>query len=307
MEHQQHGMGVFSPKPAQQGEAPSQNELLRKVHEMEREIENLRNQNEFLAPPPLAHIHSLHHHDVIVSPLILSPSSQPPSSAIACDSPIIQKNLISPREEELLEQLRIKDQKIESLEQNILLYQKRLKQTEELMYELQWDPLQDHLVSRLEDRSTIDSKYEKKISQLLDQMRIMEKGLKSQQQQIDSLSGRNNKHFQLVESAEIPRSAQDVDHYLGSSLRGLVIAEEPQIPPHNSNYHGTNSYSMNHTSQTMNTQHPLTSITRGDQTLRRRNSSSLASASSPTSSSSSSSWLDYIPFWSADKQQPNLN
>lgn len=65
---QQHDKHIQPPEPAQEGEQPSQRDLLRRVHEMEREIDALRKND-------------LHRHDeshVTVSPLVLSPSSIPP-------------------------------------------------------------------------------------------------------------------------------------------------------------------------------------------------------------------------------------
>lgn len=48
----------------------------------------------------------------------------------------------------------------------------------------------------------------------------MERGLREKQQVIDELCGNHNTHFQLVDSAEIPRSADDVDKYLSPTLKG---------------------------------------------------------------------------------------
>lgn len=72
MAEQQHEKHLQPNEPAQEdgftSDQPSQRDLLRRVHEMEREIDALRHKNE----------HPHHESHVTVSPLVLSPSSIPP-------------------------------------------------------------------------------------------------------------------------------------------------------------------------------------------------------------------------------------
>jgi len=264
----------------------TQEDLLKKVAEMERELATLRARNEELER---AHSHTAHHHHhhnhegdnnlnapslhaehgtTVVSPLVLSPSSIPPG-----EENILQKQIqsLSKTEDDLIAQLHRKDEKIEFLEQNLTLYKKKLRQTEELLYELQWDPSQDLEIFHI-DKKELQSRQEQKISQLLEQMRIMEKGLREKQQMIDDLRGIPASYDEeLVEGEDVRNSS------VSPSLKSVVVTSDgvPRM-----NLSG---------SQTL----------RNSQNLRRRNSTSHSPhhPSSPTGSSSASSWLSYIPFF----------
>eukprot|EP00026_Physarum_polycephalum_P008662 Phypoly_transcript_08756.p1 GENE.Phypoly_transcript_08756~~Phypoly_transcript_08756.p1 ORF type:complete len:270 (+),score=58.24 Phypoly_transcript_08756:425-1234(+) len=155
--------------------------LLDRVHELEQEVQALRHRNEELYAAQ-QYIHHQQQHNAIVSPLVLSPSSIPPSE----DNPKSSKE-----ESEVLshltDQLKLKDEKIHYLEQNVAMYKKKLEQTESLLYDLQWDPMQDIAVCQL-GGDQVAQLLEKKMAQLIEQMRIMEKGLREKQVTIDKLS-----------------------------------------------------------------------------------------------------------------------
>jgi len=235
------------------------NELLRRMAEMEIEIANLKARNDELEKTQNNnnnnnHPNNGHTEGVVVSPLVLSPSSIPPG-----EETILQKQIqtLSATEDDLIAQLHKKDQKIEYLEQNVALYKKKLAQTEELLYELQWDPSQDIAVFHLETRKDIESKQEKKLVQMLEQMRIMEKGLRDKQQVIDDLRGVTSYEEQL-------EAAQNNNVSMSPSLKSVVIDD-------------------------VRTSNGL----RTSQSLRRRNSHSQSSASPAVTPS----WLSYIPFF----------
>lgn len=156
--------------------------MLARMQELEREMEALKARNNELE----GCLRQLPTHPDI-SPLVLSPSSLPPTEDDMLQKQIQNNNR---HEDDLLAQLRKKDEKIQYLEQNNSLYVKRLRQTEELLYELQWDPSHD-LIVKGEDVKETECQHEHMIAKLIEQMRVMERGLREQQELIDELRAHN--------------------------------------------------------------------------------------------------------------------
>jgi len=107
----------------------------------------------------------------------------PAQSTSETSSDLIKEN------QALSDKVRKQAEKIEELERSVAFYAKRLEQSEELLYELQWDPSQDLAqYKEKNDSQSVEELQEKKIFQLLEQMRIMERGLEKKQQTIETLN-----------------------------------------------------------------------------------------------------------------------
>lgn len=123
--------------------------------------------------------------------------------------------------------------RVTELEKAVSFYKKKLEQSEELLYELQWDPSQDLLACREKnDTQTVEELQEKKIFQLLEQMRVMESGLQKKQQTIDSL----NNEIRILRIGRVGSnpgspSLNSLNSPGGAPrLQGIVVDEDPSIP-----------------------------------------------------------------------------
>lgn len=185
-----------------------------RIRELENEVKKLKARNEELHAAQeyiSSHVHAS------VSPLVLSPSSIPPSEDSTNHS--VDHKL----EEEFHDQLKLKDRKIQYLEQNLALYKQKLTQTEELLYSLQWSQAEDQAVALL-GGDAVTKLLEKRITQLLEQMRIMEKALKDKQTLINKLSEppQSSFHTSLVCDSHYESSTTTADELI-STLNGLTL------------------------------------------------------------------------------------
>jgi len=179
------------------------------VRDLEAQIETLRARNEQLqaAQQYIVQAHGP------VSPLVLSPSSIPPS-----------EDKQTHKEDELVDQLKLKDQKIQYLEQTLAQYKKKLTQTETLLYELQWDPAQDLAVCQLvgggsDNSNGVGIGHENRVTQMLEQMRIMEKGLREKQLVIDEQSEKLKTYINTSTTPDLLLVADE----LTSTINGLTL------------------------------------------------------------------------------------
>eukprot|EP01111_Echinosteliopsis_oligospora_P002758 TRINITY_DN1424_c1_g1_i1.p1 TRINITY_DN1424_c1_g1~~TRINITY_DN1424_c1_g1_i1.p1 ORF type:complete len:258 (-),score=95.57 TRINITY_DN1424_c1_g1_i1:17-790(-) len=168
------------------------------------------------------------------SPSAPLPTSIPESASISTSNSTpesVDASVSVSRGEELLQQnkalqVQIQQQavRIRDLEQNSNVFKKKLEHAEELLCELQWDPSQDLFHYRQQnDTETVEQLQEKKIFQMLEQMRIMEKALKEKQKIIDAL------HAQIQTSdfhASVGSPQSTNLQYDSSDPNGIVVSSD---------------------------------------------------------------------------------